>query len=190
MSHMTPSCVITRRAARTWASVCHLAAKVKTGSRLGPILRQLPVFTRGSDVTLPEACLLVEGLRLIYSQGSDLFPDSSDLFPVSYFFRFPDNLPWASEEARGYAATRPPSDSSVRESEEGIIKGSHLEIMKRSKMPECSELRGPGEFVRGCYCCLVKHYYRTRDAIRWSQIHGDNTPPSPPPPRLWGHPGH
>ena len=58
-------------------------------------------------------------------------------------------------------ATRLPADFYIRVSEEWIIKGSHLEIMKRSKMPMLIALGAVGITGR-CYCSFFKHY-----CVRW-----------------------
>lgn len=48
-------------------------------------------------------------------------------------------------------ATRLPAEICIREWEEWIIKGSHLEIMKRSKMPVLIA-QGAMGIIRKCYC--------------------------------------
>lgn len=63
-------------------------------------------------------------------------------------------------------ATWLPADFYIRERGEWIIKGSHLEIMKRNKMPMLIA-QGAVGITGMCYCCFFKHYCRTWNVICW-----------------------
>lgn len=74
-------------------------------------------------------------------------------------------------------ATRLPAEFNIREWEEWIIKGSHLEIMKRSKMPMLIA-QGAVGITRVMLLLVSKHYCRLWDVICRSQMHRENTPGS------------
>ena len=74
-------------------------------------------------------------------------------------------------------ATRLPAEFYIREWEEWIIKGSHLEIMKRSKMPMLIAQAAVGITGR-CFRYFFKHYCGMWDTTHRSQLHEERTPGS------------
>ena len=67
---------------------------------------------------------------------------------------FYDFLITSHGSLRKLTATRLPAEFYIREWMEWIIKGSHLEIMKRSKMPMLIA-QGAGGITRRCYCYFL-----------------------------------